>query len=146
MNLRPARATDLYLFDQLSDPDDPDWVRQPARFLVSVAWSWHLDGPGRYFMAAEIEGDLVGAIAYERQGAVWFINAICLFPEHRQHHHGPTLLTLVFDEMQRLGPTISAVHWRRHTANEPMRAVGEAVGATELSTHGPYITVAVPLA
>lgn len=146
MRLRPARATDLYLLDGLSDSDDPAFVRDVAAFLALNAWARHQEHPASHFVILEEDVETVGAASFERDAqGVWFIPAICLFPEHRGEELGVATITAVCDLIEMIDQDAQSVYWRRHVRNRPMQRVGEKLGATELGVDGDLVTVALPL-
>lgn len=145
MKLRAARHTDLYLLDHLAGPDDDPWVIHVAAFLARV-YGYAQEAPERHLVVFDDDaGDLVGAAYFERsEPGVWYLSALCLFPECRGEGRGTDAIGLLRAEITSVDSTARLLWWKRHEQNRPMERLGAKLGASEVHSDGVYVSVHLP--
>lgn len=85
-----------------------------------------LQGPCAVFLAAEVDGGLVGAVLGTHDGRKGWINRLCVAPEHRRKGIGRSLVRAVEERLEEIG--IEIVTCLVETWNEESMAFFSSLG------------------
>lgn len=106
------------------------WREDYARQVAEL----HDPTRGRYVAVAEIDGAIVGYVAWavepERRSAT--VTILAVSAKHRRHHMGMVLCEHAFGVMRELGAEVVTIGTGGDGFHAPARALYEALGCTAL--------------
>jgi GNAT superfamily N-acetyltransferase len=144
VELRAAKATDVYKFQYLATPDADDATDEVERWVRQSAWSWYRDPLGtsedRRLLVADGDDGLAAVVAHHRyQPGSRYLMVILLDHELRGAGAGTELWEAAVEDASQDG----AAFWRVREGNDAALHLSRKVADREAPPQDGYVTFLV---